>query len=56
MDYYIAAMVQRQWATSHSAFRDLFYKWQTKAGDREPEAFGGADDDYFDKPKIERGG
>ena len=56
MDYYIAAMVQRQWNTDHSAFRDLFYKWQSKAGDREPEAFGGADDDYFDKPKIERGG
>lgn len=54
--YYIAAMVSRQWNTDHSAFRDLFGKYQRKAGDREPEAFGGADDDYFDKPKIARGG
>ena len=56
MDYYITAMVSRQWKTQHSAFRDLFGKWQRRAGDREPEAFGGADDDWWDKPKIERGG
>lgn len=56
LDYYIAAMVRRQWNTDHSAFRDLFSKYSRKAGDAEPEKVGGADDDYFDKPKIARGG
>ena len=56
MDYYITAMVKRQWNTDHSAFRDLFTKYQRKAGDEDVDKQGVADDDFFDKPRIERGG
>ena len=61
LDYYIVAMVQRQWYTGHSAFRDLFTKYQRKCGDLGAEGFDcNRDDifadDYFDKPRIERGG
>ena len=61
LDYYIVAMVQRQWYTGHSAFRDLFTKYQRKCGDLGAEGFEcNRDDifadDYFDKPRIERGG
>lgn len=57
LDYYITAMVTRQWYTHHSAFRDLFTKFGLKHGDFQPEDFDSIDEDeYFDKPKIERGG
>lgn len=56
MDYYITAMVKRQWNTDHSAFRDLFTKYQRKAGDEDVDKQGVADDDWMDKPRIERGG
>ena len=57
MDYYIAAMVQRQWNTDHSAFRDAFTKYQRKAGDYDVNGLRLIDDDdFWDKPKIERGG
>lgn len=57
IDYYIVAMVQRQWNTGHSAFRDAFTKWQRKAGDYDVNGLRIVeDDDYWDRPKIERGG
>lgn len=56
LDYYITAMVSRQWNTDHSAFRDLFTKYQRKAGDDDVERQRVQDDDWWDKPKIERGG
>lgn len=56
LDYYIAAMVQRQWNTDHSAFRDAFSKYSRKAGDNDVTKQSIEDDDFWDKPKIERGG
>lgn len=56
MDCYIAAMVKRQWNTGHSAFRDAFTKYQRKAGDNEIGNLRIVDDEWFDKPRIERGG
>lgn len=56
LDYYIAAMVSRQWNTDHSAFRDLFSKYQRKAGDTDVETQYVEDDDFWDKPRIARGG
>lgn len=56
LDYYIAAMVKRQWNTDHSAFRDAFSKYSRKAGDNDVTKQSIEDDDFWDKPKIERGG
>lgn len=56
MDYYIASIVKRQWNTGHSAFRDAYTKYQRKAGDDDPDEQRIADDDWMDKPRIERGG
>lgn len=56
LDYYIVAMVSRQWNTDHSAFRDLFTKYQRKVEDGYPIWTKEDEDDWMDKPKIERGG